>query len=286
MHKSSLNYSLFFLIGSLIMLVPFTTINFSNVNAQEYGSYDDDNYYDNSYSEYPTDDKKYECRTGPAEGFFVSSVEFCKHIKFDDKNRKDNRDDSNRTGIQGPPGPPGLQGPAGPAGPQGERGLTGATGAPGQSIIGPQGAPGINGINGVNGTQGPPGANGTNGLQGLPGLNGINGTDGVNGTQGPQGPPGITFINNSNTYVRTADSVHAPALFASTAEAFCDIGDFLIHGGFRVSGFPTNVATLYHDELLGANGESGWQVTLNAPTTFQNFILSIRCFDNPPAHIP
>ena len=24
---------------------------------------------------------KYECRTGPFEGFFVSSVEFCKHVK-------------------------------------------------------------------------------------------------------------------------------------------------------------------------------------------------------------
>ena len=133
MHKSSsLNYSLFFFIGSLIMLVHLTSsINLSNVKAQEYDDAYDDDYYENSYSEYPTDDKKYECRTGPAEGFFVSSVEFCKHIKFDDKNRKDNRDDSNRTGIQGPPGPPGLQGPAGPAGPQGERGLTGATGAPG-----------------------------------------------------------------------------------------------------------------------------------------------------------
>ena len=32
---------------------------------------------------YQTDDKKYECRTGPFEGFFVSSVEFCKHVKFD-----------------------------------------------------------------------------------------------------------------------------------------------------------------------------------------------------------
>ena len=30
---------------------------------------------------------KYECRTGPFEGFFVSSVEFCKHIKFDDNKR-------------------------------------------------------------------------------------------------------------------------------------------------------------------------------------------------------
>ena len=37
------------------------------------------------YSQYPTEDKKYECRTGPFEGFFVSSVEFCKHVKFDDK---------------------------------------------------------------------------------------------------------------------------------------------------------------------------------------------------------
>ena len=47
-------------------------------------------YYDDSYSTYPTDDKKYECRTGPFEGFFVGSVEFCdaKH-KFDD--RKDHR---------------------------------------------------------------------------------------------------------------------------------------------------------------------------------------------------
>ena len=32
---------------------------------------------------------KYECRTGPFEGFFVSSVEFCKHVKFDDN--KDDR---------------------------------------------------------------------------------------------------------------------------------------------------------------------------------------------------
>jgi hypothetical protein len=52
--------------------------------AQEY----DAGYGDSSYSKYPTDDNKYECRTGPLEGFFVSSVEFCK-FKFDDKDRKD-----------------------------------------------------------------------------------------------------------------------------------------------------------------------------------------------------
>jgi hypothetical protein len=47
------------------------------------------------YSTYPTEVNKYECRTGPLEGFFVSSVEFCKHVKFDDKDdRKDNRIDN------------------------------------------------------------------------------------------------------------------------------------------------------------------------------------------------
>jgi hypothetical protein len=108
--------------------------------AQEY-----DKYGDSSYSQYPTDDKKYECRTGPFEGFFVSSVEFCKHVKFDKDDRKD-RDNSNQTGTQGPPGP------AGPPG------ATGATG--------PQGIQGPSGENGTNGLPGPPGItqliNGTN----------------------------------------------------------------------------------------------------------------------------
>ena len=61
--------------------------------------YDAGYYGDSSYSEYPTDENKYECRTGPFEGFFVSSVVFCKHVKFDDKDRKDNRDSG--TGPQG-----------------------------------------------------------------------------------------------------------------------------------------------------------------------------------------
>jgi hypothetical protein len=55
-------------------------------------------------------------RTGPFEGFFVSSMEFCK-FKFDDKDRKDINRDINTTGTQGPPGPQGLTGS------QGERGL-------------------------------------------------------------------------------------------------------------------------------------------------------------------
>ena len=97
------------------------------------------------YSQIPTDDKKYECRTGPFEGFFVSSVEVCKHVKFDD--RKDHSRD-NRTGTQGPPG------------------ATGATG--------PQGIQGIHGPRGFNGTDG---VNGTQGLQGPSGITFINNTN-------------------------------------------------------------------------------------------------------------
>ena len=86
-----------FLASSIVMLViiPFLNQNnsFFNVMAQEY-----DKYGDSSYSQYPTDDKKYECRTSPFEGFFVSSVEFCKHVKFDD-NKRDHRD-NNQTGTK------------------------------------------------------------------------------------------------------------------------------------------------------------------------------------------
>jgi hypothetical protein len=122
----------------MLAIVPF--LNNNPAMAQGY-------YYsnDNSYSTYPTDDKKYECRTGPFEGFFTSSVEFCKHIKFDD-NKKDHRD--TKVGPAGPQGPPGVNG---------TNGATGATGPQGPQ--GPQGIQGIQGPIGPNGTQVPAGIN-------------------------------------------------------------------------------------------------------------------------------
>jgi hypothetical protein len=106
----------------MLSVMPLLNNNNITAMAQEY-----DKYRDSYYSQYPTDDKKYECRTGPFEGFFVSSVEFCKHIKFDDKDdRKDIRD--NKTGTQGPPGPAGAQGPQGPQGPPGANGTQGPPG--------------------------------------------------------------------------------------------------------------------------------------------------------------
>ena len=132
--------------SSLVMLAVMPLLNqnnaFSNI-AMAQGYYGDD-----SYSQYPTDDKKYECRTGPFEGFFVSSVEFCKHVKFDD--RKDNKDRDNKTGTQGPQGPAGPSGPAGPQGIQGIQGPAGSAGATGAT--GPQGIQGPPGITQLNST--------------------------------------------------------------------------------------------------------------------------------------
>ena len=112
--------------ASIVAAIPMGSMNiFSNATAQGYN----ENYYeDKKYSKYPTNDYKYECQTGPFEGFFVSSVEFCK-FKFD----KDDRKDNHRTGTQGPPGPAGAIGPPGPAG-----------------AIGPQGPPGPNQIDSTN----------------------------------------------------------------------------------------------------------------------------------------
>ena len=41
--------------------------------ASGYNDGDDKNLYNIDYSEYPTEEYKYECQTGPAEGFFVIS---------------------------------------------------------------------------------------------------------------------------------------------------------------------------------------------------------------------
>jgi hypothetical protein len=82
----------------MVMLAVISIFNNNAVLAQGYDIYGD------SYSIYPTDDKKYECRTGSFEGFFVGSVEFCKLVKFDDK--RDHKD-NNQTGTQGTQDRPG-----------------------------------------------------------------------------------------------------------------------------------------------------------------------------------
>jgi hypothetical protein len=130
----------FFLIGSLIMSALTFNVNLlPNAIAQEYYNNYYNNYDDSIYSSYPTKINKYECQKGPFEGFFVSSVEFCKRALINN---------GNGTGITGPTGPQGPIGPQGPQGPQGETGANGTQGLPG--VTGPQGPPGITQLNATN----------------------------------------------------------------------------------------------------------------------------------------
>src|SRR5215211_9515158 len=132
MHKLYLPLAL---LMSLILGSGLAAFTSNSALAQNYGYSDDytyndsysDSSYGNNYSKYPTDDKPYECRTGPFEGFFVSSVEFCKHVKFDNDRKDHNRDNDNKTGTQGPPGPQGPKGDKGDTGPQGPPGTNGTS---------------------------------------------------------------------------------------------------------------------------------------------------------------
>jgi hypothetical protein len=248
MHKSIFTFGI--LVSSLVMLsaMPLFNNNVSNTVAMAQGY---DNYGDNYYSQYPTDDKKYECRTGPFEGFFVSSVEFCKHIKFDDKKR------------DGKVGPPGPQGPHGVPGP------TGATGA-----TGPQGEQGIQGI---------PGPIGPNGTQGPQGVQGIQGERGFNGTQGIQGPSGITTLNDTNTYINITSLTPVNAGATGTQIANCDPEDSIISGGYETDVDLNNRYQIRADLSNFIGPTDGWFVNIqNIGNNTVFFHALAYCFDNPP----
>jgi Collagen triple helix repeat (20 copies) len=221
------------MMGALIMLLPFTSINFPNVNAQGYGNSD---YVDDRYSQYPTEDKPYECQKGPLEGFFVSSVEFCK-FKFDD-NKRDNRD-NNQTGTQGPPGPAGPVGATGPQGIQGPQGVTGTTGS--------------------------------------------------TGATGTQGPPGITFLNSTNVYFNTTryDSIINPETSSVYGNAKCDVGDFVVNGGYRnIMEFFLSInldRAFVGEPGFGSPPGGGWEILAGGiPEVGVTFEVTAFCFDNPP----
>jgi hypothetical protein len=249
MKKSIFTFGL--LASSLVMLAIVPILNNNNNHnsflhpavAQGYGY---DNYGETNYSTYPTDDKKYECRTGPFEGFFVSSVEFCKHGKFDKDDRKDVRD--NRTGIQGPAGP---QGPIGPQGPQG-----------------PQGLMGFNGTQGPAGPQGPPGVNGTR------------------GATGATGPAGINILNSTNVYTvrdEVGGEINNTGEGASSF-ASCDDGDVAISGTFSV--LPDVISSIgtydlrFSGPVFAVPGETWQTFIVGEAGTFVR--TSVLCFDNPP----
>ena len=286
MKKSVFTFGL--LVSSLVMLAVMPVLNQQNnflsntvAMAQEY----DDNYYgDNSYSTYATEENKYECQTGPLEGFFVSSVEFCKHVKFDDKDREDR--DNNQSGIQGPPGSTGATGPQGPPGIQGPQGPPGpAGGQPGpQGPPGPLGVPGPQGERGLTGATGPTGAAST--VPGPQGPMGFNGTNGINGTQGPPGPAGINVLNQSNLYFVTGNEVNSSDFFDNigVSIAICDPGDIAIQGGTLVFTHTGNYVE--RTEIIFSVNTFADSYFLRIEGINVIYQTQAMCFDNPPAHIP
>ena len=274
-NKSAITQFSLILMSTLIMLVPFTSINFSNVNAQEYGTYDEYDY--DMYSTYPTESNKYECQKGPFEGFFVSSVEFCKHVNFDD-NKRDDRD--NKTGAQGPPGPLGPQGPIGPQGPPGPAGgQPGPQGPPGPPGV--QGPPGERGLTGLTGPSGPAST-----VPGPQGPMGFNGTNGINGTQGPPGPAGINVLNQSNLYFVTGNEVNSSDHFDNigVSIAICDPGDIAIQGGTLVFTHTGNYVE--RTEIIFSVNTFADSYFLRIEGINVIYQTQAMCFDNPPAHIP
>ena len=71
MYNSALTFGLSASSIVMLMIMPFLNNNTIGM-AQGYDTYGD------SYSKYPTKDKKIACQTGQFKGFFVESVEFCK----------------------------------------------------------------------------------------------------------------------------------------------------------------------------------------------------------------
>lgn len=83
MHNKSTVTQFNFNDGNIDNVSTFTSINFPNVKTQGFYNNNNYNYYNNyqdndMYSKSPTEVNQYECQKGPCEGFFVSSVEFCK----------------------------------------------------------------------------------------------------------------------------------------------------------------------------------------------------------------
>ncbi len=233
-----------FLLSSLVMLSAMPIFNNNNsflsnpAMAQEY-----DKYGDSDYSTYPTEDNKYECQTGPLEGFFVSTVEFCKHVKFD-KDRKDVRD--NKTGTQGPPGP------------QGPPGATGATGA-----TGPAGPQGIQGPIGPNGIQGPIGPNG---IQGPPGITQLNATN--------------IYINTSEAIILEDDLLSVTLAQINCDPGDTSISGGYVTNTVPSAQYNVDFdAPFVGGDDGGTNSWTVRMISQGIPIAFTGYV---KCFDNPP----
>ncbi len=111
---------------------------------------------------------------------------------------------------------------------------------------------------------------------------------GPNGTQGPPGPqgqPGITqLINGTNVYLVTRSANDTTSFLEVTAP--CEAGDFVINGGYSVSGsFDEDTLVVQNGPIIFPPGE-GWITHISflpaQPVVQPTLTVNAFCFDNSP----
>ena len=98
------------------------------------------------------------------------------------------------------------------------------------------------------------------------------------------------MINGTNVYLVEASGTANNFLEPFFIEEFaaCDLGDFVLNGGFDVEGTILKMILmiiLITPTFL--DGKWGWFTHINARSNAELTLhVEAYCFDNPPAHIP
>jgi hypothetical protein len=118
---------------------------------------------------------------------------------------------------------------------------------------------------------------------------GATGPQGPEGPEGPQGLPGITQLNDANTYQVTSEEIVNTFTSSTSGAASCNSGDFVINGGFTITGTspsPAGVTLLENtNKPFYTPFISGWEVFI-FPTTSPGtviYLVHATCFDNSPS---
>jgi hypothetical protein len=99
---------------------------------------------------------------------------------------------------------------------------------------------------------------------------------------GPQGPSGITFVNGTNVYLNQTQIDVPRVPTAVFGEARCDIGDFVLNGGYRIQGnHKVDINRPFVGQFGGPPGE-GWETIYFDSTGGSRLNVYAFCFDNPP----
>ena len=118
-------------------------------------------------------------------------------------------------------------------------------------------------------------------------INNNNNEGGGQGQVGPPGPPGITQLNEgTNVYLVTNQTINTdPDDVSIVARAQCDAGDFVLNGGYQVTGSDNILTETLFDQPITSPSGGGWEVVqyvANAGLNSVVLTVTAYCFDNPP----